>query len=268
MDDDLITPISDNEYVLKGSEIFSDTDKTDLSYSEKEILMQKEQSSIQEEAAKYTKTTSFKEDKQSPPSETSILISTRSSSSAIEESSPIFGSEISSLTYDSGKLEVFKNSVTKEQEKQEEISSLLRSKTKKVKINEKSISSKAASADKVHFTKSTSCSDGASHMFRKLITCHAVETNDSAVVTSHKQNRPSLNMCSSNQRDVRSAEMRKREKFGDSHMIFANCNSTQHQRNNSKSSDRAKDSAKKKGELKEQRTPRAAYKPLNGPNCS
>ncbi|KAI3444917.1 hypothetical protein Pfo_001582 [Paulownia fortunei] len=226
LDDDLITPISDNEYVLKGSEISS-------------ITIEEDQKTL------------CKEENRSHSSETSMYVSTKSSSE-IEEESPNFGSETSTLTDDSGKVEMEKSSGTAKHEEQDEKpssndkiessspfnSTLLSKKNKrrsnKVTINEKISTAAAADSSKTsssepHFTKAKSYSNGASHIFRNLITCGAVDTNESAVVAINKQNKPLLNM---------------------------------------KSFDGVKDSAKNKSELRDQRAPCAAYKPANVPNCS
>ncbi|KAI3448958.1 hypothetical protein Pfo_005623 [Paulownia fortunei] len=245
LDEDLVTPISDNEYVLKGSEISSTTNNIDdQKASSKEL------------------------ENQSHSSDTSMYVSTKPSTE-IKESSPAFGSETSTLTDDSGqKLEL--NKSFSDTTKQEANSSTERStvvlnvknKKRAKKVNEKGISTTAASSDKPHFTKSYS--NGASHIFRNLITCGAVDINDSAVVVTNKQNRPFLNMCSSHQRNVHSAEICKNEKLGGSQMMFG----TQHQWSKSRTCDGVKDSAKRKGQCREERAPCAAYKPLNGPNCS
>ncbi|KAL2514099.1 hypothetical protein Fot_28070 [Forsythia ovata] len=178
LDDDLITPISDNEYVLKGSEIFPRTSNREISYAEKKVPMQNKPS-LEEEA----------EDKKPSEiqnqSETSTDVSTKSSSE-IEEESTIFGSETSTLTDDSGKLEVEKKQTNKLDiihDQQDQSFKLMDNKMKhKVKI--KKIDSPASSmkSSESCFTKGTSRSTGGSHKLRNLITCRALDTNDSAHV--------------------------------------------------------------------------------------
>ncbi|KAG8391347.1 hypothetical protein BUALT_Bualt01G0178400 [Buddleja alternifolia] len=252
LDDDLITPISDNEYVLKGSEI-SSTIK-DISYPEQKVVTKQEDHK-----------TLHKEENQSNSSETTSMYVSTKSSSEIEEESPTFGSETSTLTDDSGKLDTDKNSsVTKHDEKPEKSENSLNKKNKtssdgKDEKNTSNISS----------SKSKSKSNNSSNIFRNLISCGAVDTNDSAVVAmKNKQNKPLLNMCSSDLRNVHSAEICKRDRIGGSQRILGTPNWTHQQWSGRKSFDGGKDSAKNKSELRDQKAPCAAYKPVNWPNCS
>ncbi|PIN25142.1 hypothetical protein CDL12_02115 [Handroanthus impetiginosus] len=268
LDDDLITPISDNEYVIKGSEITSKI--RGFSFADDKVSKQKDQSSPQEDHKTI--------------SETSLYISTKSSSE-IEEESPTFGSETSTLTDDSGKFDMDKISDKMKQEKKTShdetehstpfYSTFLSKKTKKksnkVTIDEKISTSTADSSNpsssETHFAKSKSHSNGASSIFRNLITCGTVETNDSAVVaTDKKLNKPVPNMCPSDLGNVHSAEICKRDIFGGSQRVFGTPSWTQQQWSGRKSFDGVKDSAK--NELRDQWATVAAYKPINGPNCS
>ncbi|XP_073147862.1 protein SOSEKI 1 isoform X2 [Henckelia pumila] len=267
-DDDLITPISDNEYVVKGSEISSS------------IINRATQKDKQ--PAKDRKT----EENQSHSSETSFNVP-RKSSSEIEEESLVFGSETSTLTDDSTKLEMEKNSDTAAHKKQEkkpekiETSSWTsddsklkkdKSRSNRVKISTTPAdSSNSTSSSEPRFTRSKSYSSGASSIFRNLMNCGALSTNDSAVVMVNKQHKyPLLNVCGSDQRNVDSSLICKRDKLGGSHRIFGTPKlAHSHWISGRKSCDGVMDSTKNKIEFKDQRVPCAAnFKPINWPNCS
>ncbi|KAL3832884.1 hypothetical protein ACJIZ3_007620 [Penstemon smallii] len=232
VDDDLITPVSDNEYVLKGSEISHNI--KDFSFSEKKVLpMQTKKEENQSHSIK---------------SETSsTYVSTKTSSSEIEEESPIFGSDSSTLTDDSTNSEKeIKNSddnIANIQEKEEGKPSYKKKNSKKVK------------------NIANNNSKGASNIFRSLMTCGAVDTNDGAVVMINKQKKPLLmNICSISHHDdhhqTSSSEICKSDKRGGSQRIFGTCNNfTQQQWSGRRSCDGRVPSG-------------GAYKPVNVPNCS
>ncbi|KAL3815169.1 hypothetical protein ACJIZ3_016437 [Penstemon smallii] len=237
-DDDLITPISDNEYVLKGSEISSKSNTIN----------------------KASTKTSFKEENyQCHSSDTSIMYVSTKSSSEIQEESPTFGSESSTLTDDSTKLETENNSETTKHQNQQEKPPYNEkiAISYKAKTNEKTISipvaATAASSSEPRFTKT---------VFRNLITCGSADTNDSAVFKINKRNRgrPFLNMCSNDEKIVREpTEVCKRDRT----------ESSLQQLNGRKNFQQEKDSIKNKNECKDQRVHcSAAYKPIKGPNCS
>ncbi|XP_022872462.1 uncharacterized protein LOC111391461 isoform X2 [Olea europaea var. sylvestris] len=214
-------------------------------------------------------------------SETSKGVSTRTPSE-IEEESPTFGSETSTLTDDSGKVErdLGKKSDTlkqvnlhgsTDQEQKLPISngnpsssyfnstpSSMDKKTTNSKVPREKNS--ALNSPEASFTKNKSCSNGKSNIFKNLISCGAVDTNDSAVVMINRKNKPFLNMCSSDQDNVLSAEICKRDKLGGSQRIFGT-SWNQQQWNGRKSCDGVKDSRK-------QRTTSTAYKQIRGPDCS
>lgn len=113
-------------------------------------------------------------------SETSIDVST--------EESTIFGSETSTLTDNSGKLEVEEkhSDTVSEQDR-----SIQMEKNRKNKVKIEKIDTPAASSLKSSescYTKSVSHSRAGSHKFRNLITCRALDTNDSAVVMINSKN--------------------------------------------------------------------------------
>ncbi|XP_075479128.1 protein SOSEKI 1-like isoform X1 [Primulina tabacum] len=279
-DDDLVTPISDNEYVVKGSEISSAIINRDFACTQKKSAMQKGK-----QPAKDQKT----DENQSHSSETSSHVPRRSSSE-IEEEPLFFGSETSTLTDDCTKLEMEKNSDTavhkKQVKKPETLETLWTSDDYKLKINkkDKSRSNRVKISEKIsdtpadssnnsseaRFTKSKTYSTGASNIFRNLMSCGALSTNDSAVVMINKQkNYPLLNVCSSDQRNVDSSQICKRDKLGGSHRIYGTPKLTQSQWSGRKSCDGVMDSTKNKIEFNDQRVPCAAtFKPINWPNCS
>ncbi|KAL6495644.1 hypothetical protein OROGR_030207 [Orobanche gracilis] len=306
LDDDLINPISDNEYVLKGSEVSSTIIKDEKVTKQKgQFLQEDTQTTVNKDENRQSHTSS----------ETSMYISTKSSSE-IEEESPNFGSETSTLTDDSikkddqmekssCKTKHEKNGVRtppKNDDKKERTSpfySALLSKTKnkkrsdKVTVREKLTSSAARHADNSKVSSSEpqlskSCKinpNGPSNKFRNLITCGAFDTNDSAVVAVNKQinnnssNKANLSStCSSDLRNVHhSEEICKRDhhhhhhhhRIGRSQRVFGTPSWTQQQywSCGRKSFDGVKDSLKNKSELKDQRVSSAANMPLNVPNC-
>ncbi|XP_075519299.1 protein SOSEKI 1-like isoform X1 [Primulina tabacum] len=272
-DDDLITPISDNEYVVKGSEISSTIINREFACTSKNSEMQKDKQPAKDQKAD--------EIQRYVP---------RKSSSEIEEESQVFGSETSTLTDDSTKLEMEKNSDTAVHNKQDKkpekmetswtseesnlkINKKDKSRSNRVKISEKISTTPADSSNspsEPRFTRSKSYSTGASNIFRNLMTCGALSTNDSAVVMINKQNKyPFMNVCASDQRNVDSSQICKRDKLGGSHRIFGTLKLTQSQWNGRKSCDAAMDSTKNKIEFKDQGMACAAnLKPINCPNCS
>ncbi|KAL8542437.1 hypothetical protein ACS0TY_003340 [Phlomoides rotata] len=218
LDDHLVIPISDNEYVLKGSETSSTTNNIDFS----RIPMQKEQSYQQESAKESQEEVSSKvlENQKDSSDGSTHVVSPKSLSEIEEDASPTCGSESSTLTDVSGNYELETNSDTVNQEASP---STLLSTPLLIKEKRSGVSAADESSDKSHFRKSHS-----SGVFRNLITCGGVDTNDSVVVMTNKRSKPFLNICSSH------------------------------------SSVGVKNSAKE-GRFRE---PCASYKPLYGPSCS
>ncbi|KAJ8565687.1 hypothetical protein K7X08_008263 [Anisodus acutangulus] len=260
LDEDLITPISDNEYVLKGSEIPSITPIKDVSCGEKGVIttMQKEQ----------TKQEDHNQDLKIP--------------SEIEEESQNIASETSTLTTNSPKLQEEEqkvnnfdnNSTSFSSNSSSSASSFGSMKTKKkiddhVKENgeKNSTQSMEKKSKNPRSNKSRSNSNGASSIFRNLITCGAVDTNDTGIVPMRK-NKNSLS--ASGEKTVSfSSEICKAEKLRGSQRIFGTAWNQQHQQTNErKSCDGAFSSTKNKSEFGSRRSVSANYKPINGPNCS
>ncbi|XP_042063429.1 protein SOSEKI 1-like [Salvia splendens] len=189
VDDDLITPISYNEYVLQGSEISS------INIKEASV----EVSSI-------------------PASE-------------IEEESPSFGSETSTSTDDSGKVEMEKSSDTTKEETpsiNDKVgrhwpfySTLLSKKrSKNATIDEKTVPAEDVDlckdlASEPQCMKSKNNTNSKSKMLKNLITCGDIKTNESAVVPMKKPNKqPFTSMCWSDVENVHSAALWKRDSGG------------------------------------------------------
>ncbi|XP_059651768.1 protein SOSEKI 1-like [Cornus florida] len=288
LDEDLITPISDNEYILKGSEIVSNTLDCDLhSYGEKKVSMQNK-SLLQhlENEAKDHKHSSKEAIQGDSQATMDIPLKT---SSEIEEESPVFGSETSNLADDLVQVEEKKHSDTTKQESHEQIdkfensshlySSLLSKKSKKKsssnnngdkeKISTPASSSSTSSSAWSHsssFNKSKSYSNGASQVFRNLITCGAVDTKDSTMAMINRRDRSSLSVFNSDSTPL----ICKGEKVGGSERIFGTpCNQIHHHHSARRSCDGGKSSKKnKESEFSNTKPNFAAYKPVNGPNCS
>ncbi|KAI8026013.1 Protein UPSTREAM OF FLC [Camellia lanceoleosa] len=300
LDEDLITPISDNEYVLKGSEIPSSNLDLLRSHGEKKDSIQKEHSSTYKTDARDTKSTSKQqnEHQQQHPQQTTIDVSTKTTSSEIEEESPPFGSETSTLTDDSLRLEQEKHSDSSKQEttKQDkfENSSLYsillnkmndqnKNKNNKNK-NEKAVNpstpASSTSTSSSSFSKSKSYSGGATNMFRSFIRCGAVDTNDSVMVMINRRDKKSsscyepiikMHENSSISTDNSTAEICKEDKLGGSERVFGTpwINQQQPHPNARKSFDGVKSSNRNKSQFNnQQKSIPAAYKPINGPNCS
>ncbi|KAK3024633.1 hypothetical protein RJ639_043257 [Escallonia herrerae] len=303
LDEDLITPISDNEYVLKGSEIaptnfdagtqisliISLLDYSNLINSDKIILIKftalcsygekEKELPRQKEPNPEQKAAKVQEHPEKP------MDMSKKASCEIEEESPPFGSETSTLTEGSPKLEEDKHSdtTTKEQKLEHydqkdkvENPSLYptflneNKKSKKHGITGSSSPAPSTSpaSEASYFAKSRSYSNGASHMFRSLITCGAVDTNDTAMVMINRRNKTGLNMPTNNKPLINTAEIFKGEKWGGYERI--NGNQKQQQNSERKSWEGVKKGSKKnmKSEVSNQKTVSAAYKPVNGPNCS
>lgn len=215
VDDDLITPLSDNEYVLKGSQIIStpnDEKRDSHSYScekkkganstHKELPSKVKTDQIAEDEVQQETTTpfSFKESQKKIFPDSKIDPPSKIFSEINEESSS-FGSGRSSLTddFDSVKFEATKNLAPttlddNTNNKNYNISTPLYSKKSKNKntkitsdhVEEMGSSSRVSSSSRKSpmpaKRKSFSGVGGASNVLRNIITCGAVDTNDKVLV--------------------------------------------------------------------------------------
>ncbi|CAN4126114.1 unnamed protein product [Withania somnifera] len=239
LDEDLITPISDNEYVLKGSEIPSITTIKDVSCGEKGVTtMQANQESLMMDSSKKTPS-EIEEESQNIASETSTLTSS---------DSPKFQEE-EKVDNNSSAKKTDQDHVNEEQNTTTTTQNLEKKSLKNPKLN-----------------KSRSYSNGASSIFRNLITCGAVDTNDSGIVPLTK-NKTCLSDATVDKTVSFSSEICKADKIGGSQRIFGTT-WNQPQTNARKSCDGGFSSSKNKSEFGSRRSVSANYKPISGPNCS
>ncbi|KAG8646389.1 protein SOSEKI 1 isoform X2 [Manihot esculenta] len=281
LDDDLITPISDNEYVLKGSEIFPTTHFDTTGSGENRASIFKNDKHVEvgnEDKQEEQERSSTKEDNQISP-DTSIDISMKTSSEIYHES-PVFSSERSTLTQDS--LKRPDDSHEEEMEKFESLSSSsfysnLLGKKKEKKKNKKKTNSEASSHNEEdidrssssiekmgspssssspqsqsQFAKSKSYSSEASKMLRNLMTCGAADTNDAALITINKSSLRKEEIC----------------KGGSSRALGTLWNQQQQCNASRRSFDGMKDSKQHKSGFNNPKGVAAAYKPVGAPICS
>ncbi|XP_065872981.1 protein SOSEKI 1 [Euphorbia lathyris] len=277
LDDDLITPISDNEYVLKGSQILplpSDDceKKASISKNENQVGVEIE---IEEKEASHV----------SP--DNSFDSSTKTSSEICQES-PIFGSGRSTLTEDSTNQQ---QSPSKHNFQREQLDNLgsysssssysnLLSKTKHRNGNkghqgdDNNVNEKPGTPSpefsllyqyqESNYAKSKSNSNGASKILRNLITCGAVDTNDTALVSVNK---------SSLSRNVNNSAVCKRDILGGSAREFVtNWNQQKQQctsaRRSFDSVEGSNKNQKQKSRFGNSKGVPAAYRPVGAPICS
>ncbi|CAH2038835.1 unnamed protein product [Thlaspi arvense] len=174
LDEDLITPISDNEYVLKGSEILLSSPKEDSSHAEKKDWGTRNSGDGG---------TGAKERK---------LQKSKLTSETIHKESPVFCSQRSTATAST----VTEESTTNEEEEEEETIVLKKPDRKKVVTGGRdgsgndiepgrhSVSSTTSSSS---FIKSKSYTSArASHVLRNLLKCGGLDTNDAVLVPLNK----------------------------------------------------------------------------------
>ncbi|XP_058225153.1 protein SOSEKI 1 isoform X2 [Rhododendron vialii] len=272
LDEDLITPISDNEYVLKGSEIPS----LDLYLR----------------SPSKSRASSFQEDEVQEHRK-STMEAPKNSTCEIEEESPTFGSEASTVTDDSTKLEEEKNisgenkpETPRKSDKIDNSSSfysslLNKNNSKKTKKNDASNPTSAPAPPpptprSSQFTKSKSYS---ANVFRNLLSCGAVDANETAMVTINRREKNSCHIIPPKKpADVENiagygnaARICRGDKLGGSERVFRT--SWHHEQkphpDARKSCDGGRSSSNStKGEFNNLKPVSAAYKPINGPNCA
>ncbi|XP_077213195.1 UPSTREAM OF FLC protein (DUF966) isoform X2 [Tasmannia lanceolata] len=240
LEDDLITPISDNEYVLKGSEIA-------VFPFDPYSFVEKASSPIQNPDPVEDKQQQFPQEKFSNKPETKADIS----------------SEIEVEVDDTSKKEVaFK---VEEQEKFTETESLIEKVKEKDGVFYSSSSSSPYSLKNKNrekakkspsFSKSKSYSSGASQVFRNLLTCGAVETDDSAVMLINKQKKTEKEG---------GREICKGDVLGGSERILSGA---WNQQQGGRKSFSGTNTSKKTSEFGKQKPVSASYKPVAEPNCS
>ncbi|KAH7544790.1 hypothetical protein FEM48_Zijuj01G0023600 [Ziziphus jujuba var. spinosa] len=307
LDDDLITPISDNEYVLKGSEIISATfdAPSNIQYvlenkAASPVHIEQQQAPITElveEHKQLDQPKSSKQDFQTYP-DSKIEIPTKTSSE-INEESPHFGSDRSTLT-DTESDESMKNiedhSSSFSFNSNREMNKKMMKKKKKKNMDGRdqmegtpasshsSSSSSSSSSStatttttssKSAFTKSKSHSSGASYVFRNLMSCGAVDTNDTVLVMLNRRGGGDK----SNETKRRNSSENiifKGDKLGGSARVFGTYRHPQPSASSSssrKSCDGEKDNSKKQQsqsqcESTNQKAVSAAYRPVREPICA
>ncbi|OUZ99540.1 Protein of unknown function DUF966 [Macleaya cordata] len=261
LDDDLITPISDNEYVLKGSEISAIS--FDLcSGKEKKVSIRKTEapSSIQVTTPEN-------------PDLKSDDISTNKETQIDEDSGPL-DSETSTESYES----IRTDSVSTPDQVQDQKSKISKTTTKteieelgddqiensveKLKKNEEeevfekkssSSSTSSSNSSSSSFNKSKSYSSGATNVLRNLLNCRAVDTDDSAMMTINKS-KTSSEIC------------RMESTLGGSERI--SCGPWNPQHKTSRRSYSGEKNSNKSSEFGNQKKVSAAFKPVAEPHCS
>ncbi|XP_071740859.1 protein SOSEKI 1-like [Rutidosis leptorrhynchoides] len=266
LDEDLITPISDNEYVLKGSEISSISFTNDLrSYGEKEVSKRKDSPSFDVDV----------KDKKFPLAkqvEDHLQHSSTKTSFEVEEL-PSYDSE-TSIEDTTKQQEDYKFVSANKQEqaqrqKRTEADSLLESylnKNKEDNKNKKSGNQKETNSSKVSpssLGKSSSYSGmGATHMFLNLLTCGVVDTNETAVIDKRRKSTNSMM-----NEDENMGKFVKGDTFGGSERVSRDHLSTSEQ-----PKQRRKDGSKKIHNYNDSNNrktiPAAGYKFVSGPYCS
>ncbi|MED6123985.1 hypothetical protein PIB30_054729 [Stylosanthes scabra] len=301
LDDDLITPISDNEYVLKGSQIhptpfenFSPNEKSTNSHALAEkkspqvhVTEEKQQQpSLLEEESRIIRR--YTESKTDTPTKVSLEIS---------QDSLVFSSERwSSVTtdeYESCKAEEEKEkplvgstkeccSSEKKQQKLENsvlpslyhnlLSKSIGNKEEHNKTDtpDSSFSTSSSSSSQSSFSKLRSSSNRVSMALRNWISCGTVDTNDAALIRMRaSQKIDSSNESITDNLAENKAQICKGDKFGGSARCFRTWNNGDHQPNQhgarkSFDGEETNGSRKKLGDFMNQ----TRLKPLAEPICS
>ncbi|KAL2330922.1 hypothetical protein Fmac_018503 [Flemingia macrophylla] len=294
LDDDLITPISDNEYVLKGSQIHPTPFATTTPHDEKkttvsDIHAERKCPQLQAVEDKQQQPSLAKEDPQIQPDPDLKTDTPTKGSSEISQDSLIFSSDRSSVTDDdSSKVEVEEekhleptakegfNEMKQEKLETSTLPSLYhnllskkgshRDDQNKTNSPDSSFSTISSSSSQSSFTKARSNSARVSNVFRNWITCGTVETNDAALVPmspTHKKISKELDSI-----PERKGEIFKGDKLGGSARCFGTSWSNHHQKQHEarKSFDGEETTRRRKrlGELINQ----TSSKPFGGPICS
>ncbi|XP_027343026.1 protein UPSTREAM OF FLC [Abrus precatorius] len=292
LDDDLITPISDNEYVLKGSQIHPtpyETRSLNEKKSASDIHAEKKCPRVQvvEDKQQHQKQPSLAEEPHIQLDPDSKTDTPTKGSSEISQDSLVFSSDRSSMTDDdSSKVEeekllettgkegfneqnrekletcslpsLYHNQMTKKGENRDD--------KNKTHSPDSSLSTMSSPSFQSSFTKIRSNSTRVSSVFRNLITCGIVETNDAALVRMN-QDQKIFSKEPNNNTPGRKAEICKGDKLGGSARCFGTSWNHHHHKQYGarKSFDGEETSRSRKlGELMNQTT----YKPFGGPTCS
>lgn len=283
LDDDLITPISDNEYVLKGSlispsspfpfDLFSQSNASVEKQEANEPLKEKEEKAIDTNVDLTRKESSCDSDKRDSPTRFEYEItSTLTDGSIVDEETqlkplnvheqkdqPNHDSSSSSST-------IYAVLMNKSNDrKDEENTNNIKSATKTSRKTEVALESPS-------YAKWNRCSSrsGASTVFRNLMKCGKVDTDDAATVII-KRTPYRASIKSKKKLDYKAAINTKREKLGEPTRMFGIDPSNQqhrHQHKDCKSFNGMEDSKKTNSSFCNQSFTSDAFKPIATPNCS
>ncbi|KAF9609174.1 hypothetical protein IFM89_013564 [Coptis chinensis] len=249
MDEDLITPISDNEFVLKGSEIPA------ISFDSCSCGKKIRNEGKPEQA--LTKSTE----------QNNSYTSSTKTSHTEEDSGPL-DSETSASTEESFKTSaVFTpdiSSYLKTNTASTEIEELNEDVVEKCYLNKEEEAEKARQqAWSFNKRKSKSYSNGGSNVFRNLLNCGATETNDSAIMMVNKSG-PLGTFSPLNN----TSEICRVDTLGGSERIVSAAAWNQQQAQYARKSFSGTRSKKKSNEFANKNKISAAYKPVREPHCS
>ncbi|WRX30059.1 Protein SOSEKI - like 3 [Theobroma cacao] len=264
MDDELITPISDNEYVLKGSEIMPSTPFEATSQGEKRAVEVEE-----------------KDPRNKPLPKEAIQENSSYFLPEIYQESPQFALDLETKLDD-------KSHQTQQGDKDEDPSSfysaMQNQKNKRgAKTKDKS---KDNNVDKVMdipscssfssppfspslpYAKSKTYSSGARQKLRNLLSCGAVDTDDAVLIMLNRAG--NIKPTHFDYSGDKSVKISKGDKLGGSARVIGTpWNEQQQFIAPRKSFDEAKDCKKKqRAEFGCSKVVSAAYKPVGGPTCS
>ncbi|KAJ6947988.1 hypothetical protein NC651_002368 [Populus alba x Populus x berolinensis] len=273
LDDDLITPISDNEYVLKGSEILAPPanpfDGEKQENTGVEFIENKAQNHEQR------------------PSPNQICKDTTSRNTSSTEISTVTNDSIEEEEEEEKEEDACKRNNSRDEEqidnKVEHSSfyTIFLGKSKKNQDKRKDntssiekmgspISFPSPSSSQSAFTKSKSYSTGTSKVLLNFITCGAVDTNDAALVLQSQKNKNKYKPI-----DKTAGHICKGEELGGSARVFGTpWNQVQQQRQHNtanarrKSFDGARGSKKQHSGFGSPKVVSPAYKPVALPTCS
>lgn len=273
LDDDLITPISDNEYVLKGSQI-NPTPLETSSHDKKKASIPKQQQCLTEEPKIQTNPDSAAD----TPRKVSSEISQESDGSNLTDEydcSKFERKKVHKQNPDEQNSErltenyslpppLYQNLLNKKSRKQgtkDEMMNKNKTDTPDDSSFSTSSSSSSYSSSKFSFDKCKSYSARGSFVFRNLITCGNADVNDAVLVMLNKKE-------SNKSNGEPSSEICKADKLGGSARGFAN--SWKHQKHQQYGARRSYDGGetnrnkKKLGDFMTQNHPN----PFGGPTCS
>ncbi|KAI3935960.1 hypothetical protein MKX01_021911 [Papaver californicum] len=262
LDDDFITPISDNEYVIKGSEITTLSFDPCFHGEKKGSTLTKPETitSIEETKSKTPDISNGEsqfdgEDSGPLDSETST-----ESNKSIKERNSDDDHQKQRIVVPNTEIEELNNETVNSlgMNENDEITEKQNSSSSSTTSTTSTTSSSSSSSSSSSFNKSKSYSSGgATNVFRRLLSCRATDINDSALLMIHRSSSSSSENC-------------KFENLGGSDPITSGILCNQHQTRRSTSSSSENNSTSKKSNEfgGSQKKVSAAFKPVAEPHCS